>query len=240
MLSMIISSIIEAIVSEGRLVSFLDAEELQPDARQVVLDEENEPRKGDELVSIEGGSFKWSKVAEGETLKGIDLSVKKGELVAILGRVGDGKVRLLFLLPLHFRKICSLSVLLTPDLPARGFSRRDDSNCRICHRSRFRRLFQSAILGSIRYRQGEHRLWSRVWFVSYLHTTSVIKLRFLLTIVRPILTTDQEFYNRVLEACALPADLKMLALGDMTEVGEKGVSLSGGQKVRLFQICFFA
>jgi ATP-binding cassette subfamily C (CFTR/MRP) protein 1 len=93
MLSMIISSIIEAIVSEGRLVSFLDAEELQPDARKVIMDESQEPRKGDELVSIREGSFKWSKTAEGQTLKGIDLSVKKGELVAILGRVGDGKVR---------------------------------------------------------------------------------------------------------------------------------------------------
>lgn len=95
-LQMIISSVIEAIVSEGRLVSFLAAEELQPDARRTITitSDEDEPRKGDELVSIRNASFKWSASADEETLKNVSLSVKKGELVAILGRVGDGKVRL--------------------------------------------------------------------------------------------------------------------------------------------------
>ncbi|XP_054163879.1 multidrug resistance-associated protein 1-like [Oppia nitens] len=40
-------------------------------------------------------------------------------------------------------------------------------------------------------------------------------------------------YNRVLEACALEADMKVLAAGDMTEIGEKGINLSGGQKQRV-------
>lgn len=89
MFSMIISSIIEATVSEGRLVDFLDAEELQPDARTVNLLEDS--KNGDELVMIRGGEFFWSTTAELPTLKDINLSVKKGELLAVLGRVGDGK-----------------------------------------------------------------------------------------------------------------------------------------------------
>jgi hypothetical protein len=36
-------------------------------------------------------------------------------------------------------------------------------------------------------------------------------------------------YNSVLEACALLPDLKILAAGDMTEIGERGINLSGGQ-----------
>lgn len=40
-------------------------------------------------------------------------------------------------------------------------------------------------------------------------------------------------YNAVLDACALSPDLKMLDLGDATEVGEKGTVLSGGQKARI-------
>ena len=44
---------------------------------------------------------------------------------------------------------------------------------------------------------------------------------------------DPQFYERALEACALAEDLKTLPDGDQTEVGERGISLSGGQKLRL-------
>lgn len=44
---------------------------------------------------------------------------------------------------------------------------------------------------------------------------------------------DPVFYQQVLKACALSTDLKILPKGDKTEVGEKGISLSGGQKARL-------
>ncbi|KAJ2592151.1 hypothetical protein IWW49_001186, partial [Coemansia sp. RSA 1797] len=44
---------------------------------------------------------------------------------------------------------------------------------------------------------------------------------------------DQEFYERVIDACALQPDLDMLPAGDMTEIGEKGINLSGGQKARV-------
>lgn len=44
---------------------------------------------------------------------------------------------------------------------------------------------------------------------------------------------DPAFYQHVLKACALTVDLTVLPKGDKTEVGEKGISLSGGQKARL-------
>uniref|UniRef100_A0A8C2E106 ATP-binding cassette sub-family C member 10 n=1 Tax=Cyprinus carpio TaxID=7962 RepID=A0A8C2E106_CYPCA len=44
---------------------------------------------------------------------------------------------------------------------------------------------------------------------------------------------DSMFYQAVIEACALADDLNILPGGDQTEVGENGVTLSGGQKSRL-------
>jgi ATP-binding cassette subfamily C (CFTR/MRP) protein 1 len=44
---------------------------------------------------------------------------------------------------------------------------------------------------------------------------------------------DPHFYDITLEACALQDDMKELPDGDQTEVGERGISLSGGQKSRL-------
>jgi ABC-type multidrug transport system fused ATPase/permease subunit len=44
---------------------------------------------------------------------------------------------------------------------------------------------------------------------------------------------DKERYETVLEACALTPDLKIFEDGDMTEVGSRGISLSGGQKARV-------
>lgn len=81
---------VEAMVSEGRIVDFLDAEELQDNSRTIT--DNGDLKKGDEVVSIKDGSFRWSETVSEPTLKGIDLAVKKGELLGVLGRVGDGKV----------------------------------------------------------------------------------------------------------------------------------------------------
>jgi ABC-type multidrug transport system fused ATPase/permease subunit len=44
---------------------------------------------------------------------------------------------------------------------------------------------------------------------------------------------DAAFYERTIHACALVEDFASLPDGDETQVGERGISLSGGQKARL-------
>ncbi|KAL3943726.1 MAG: hypothetical protein SGBAC_002196 [Bacillariaceae sp.] len=44
---------------------------------------------------------------------------------------------------------------------------------------------------------------------------------------------DEDRYNRVITACQLEHDLTLLEDGDLTDIGEKGINLSGGQKARV-------
>nr|WOF01069.1 canalicular multispecific organic anion transporter 1 [Corynespora cassiicola] len=44
---------------------------------------------------------------------------------------------------------------------------------------------------------------------------------------------DQKWYATVVRACALDEDLRQLPQGDQTEIGSKGVALSGGQSQRI-------
>mmetsp|Transcript_45992 Transcript_45992/g.127822 ORF Transcript_45992/g.127822 Transcript_45992/m.127822 type:complete len:630 (-) Transcript_45992:2353-4242(-) len=45
--------------------------------------------------------------------------------------------------------------------------------------------------------------------------------------------TDTIRYNETIDVCALEADLKELEAGELTEIGEKGINLSGGQQARV-------
>ena len=42
-----------------------------------------------------------------------------------------------------------------------------------------------------------------------------------------------ERYEAVLQACALEADIEQMAEGDATLIGDRGTTLSGGQRARL-------
>ncbi|GAB1525242.1 hypothetical protein RhiTH_008400 [Rhizoctonia solani] len=176
MFASITSQLVEAAVAVTRIRKFLLSEELQNDARIVDL---REVAEGDMVLEVKGADFKWSRTAEVPTLEQIDLTVRKGELIGVLGRVGSGKTSL-------------LSAVV-------GEMIREDGSCqnqwKDCNPWIMNATIRENILFSHRY--------------------------------------DEEFYNLVLDACALRPDLALFNDGDLTEVGEKGITLSGGQRARI-------
>lgn len=84
---------------------FLNGEELQKDARLVesAVSADVSVDRQAEMVTIQNGEFRWLSTAPEPTLRDINLSIKKGELITVLGRVGDGKVCIILLYELCIR-----------------------------------------------------------------------------------------------------------------------------------------
>lgn len=198
MLAGIVAAIIQALVSARRLSAFLDAGELDAEARKVILppnpidpllpDSEGDRADAEQTTStitveLKSAEFKWSRSQPVPSLTELDLSVQRGELLAVLGRVGDGKSSL-------------LSAVL-------GEMHRTDGECIVRGRTAY-------------FSQGGWCMGASV------RDNILFGLNY-----------EHDFYQRVLRACALEPDLAILPDGDMTEVGEKGVSLSGGQRARV-------
>ncbi|KAK0598704.1 hypothetical protein LWI29_037187 [Acer saccharum] len=48
---------------------------------------------------------------------------------------------------------------------------------------------------------------------------------------------DSYRYQETIERCSLVKDLELLPFADLTEIGERGVNLSGGQKQQIQLAC---
>ncbi|KAI9837542.1 MAG: hypothetical protein M1819_007193 [Sarea resinae] len=180
-LPMVITAIIEASVAVSRLTSFLTADELQPDAVNMIKEPATEA--GEEAVRIRDASFTWNKYEARKALEGINFVARKGELSCIVGRVGAGKSSLL-----------------------------------------------SGILGDLWKLNGEVTVRGSVAYVAQQPWVMNASVRENLIFGH---RWDPHFYDRTVKACALSEDFLSLPNGDQTEVGERGISLSGGQKARL-------
>merc|ERR1719506_3068890 len=89
----------------------------------------------------------------------------------------------------------------------------------------------SALLGELRSVGGAKAgVSGRVGYVAQTAFVLNETLRENILFGRPM---DEDRYEAVLSACALLPDLKVLPGGDMTQIGEKGINLSGGQKARI-------
>ena len=120
------------------------------------------------------------------SLQNIDLTIKRGETVAIVGQVGSGKSSL-------------FQAMLNELQPVEGTTN------------------TISISGSLAYFQQNGSVFNET--------------------VRENITFGKEFsekwYDEVITKCCLKPDLAVFAAGDMTEIGERGSSTSGGQKARV-------
>lgn len=117
------------------------------------------------------------------SLSGINFTVKPGELLVIIGRVGSGKSSILM-----------------------------------------------ALMGELPIVSGDLTLYGRI---SYASQEPWI---FAGTVEENILfgaEYDEKRFNEVIQVCALHKDIELFPLGRDTLVGERGISLSGGQKARV-------
>lgn len=238
LLPMVIGQVVDANASLGRIREFLDAEEIQDEVewdyemktaisiknadftwertpsqdvdqkpgatpkghkqvkqekKQAKKHAKEEKRKSKHLEKTMGSEVQTptspgSPTGEEEeekpfAIKGIDLSVGRNELIAVIGSVGSGK--------------SSLLGALAGDM---------------------RRTSGSMALGA-----------SRAFCPQYAWIQNA-------TVKENIIfgkEFDKRWYNEVVDACALRPDLEMLPSGDATEIGERGITVSGGQKQRL-------
>ncbi|KAG9399350.1 hypothetical protein AC1031_011740 [Aphanomyces cochlioides] len=88
----------------------------------------------------------------------------------------------------------------------------------------------NAILGEIHQVSGSRRVAGRI---SYVAQEAWIQHASLKDNILFADEYDEARYDRVLSACQLKPDLAILPEGDATEIGERGINLSGGQKARV-------
>ncbi|XP_016663044.1 probable multidrug resistance-associated protein lethal(2)03659 [Acyrthosiphon pisum] len=134
-------------------------------------------------IVVSNATAKWSNTQTDNTLDNINLTVKPGRLVAIIGPVGAGK--------------SSLIQAILQELPL------SEGNI--------------SLRGVVSYASQEPWLFAGSVKQNILFGSPM----------------DKDRYKRVIQVCALKTDLEQLTYGDRTIVGERGVSLSGGQRARI-------
>jgi ABC-type multidrug transport system fused ATPase/permease subunit len=153
------------------------------------------------------------------TLRGVRLDIKPGELIGVCGEVGSGKSSLLAALLGELQPLPPSSSLASSSSSpaAAATSLCDDSSSATAAA-----FFEPEGTGPV--------VRGRVAYCAQVPWVMGATLRENVLFGEPY---DEARYRRVLDACALGPDLASLPAGDETEIGERGVTLSGGQKARV-------
>ncbi|KAF0701401.1 Aste57867_8103 [Aphanomyces stellatus] len=185
-ISILLSSLMRALVSVQRIMTFLNLPEKPSTVLtlETIDDVMRAAYATDDLViAICDATVGWEEATP--LFRHLDLVVKRGEFVVVAGAVGQGKSTL-----------CAALLGETATYPCAG----------------------SIFVG------GHVAYFSQQPWLQHLTIRDNILFG---------LPYDQDKYSRVLDACALTQDLVLFPAGDQTQIGQKGVTLSGGQKARV-------
>ncbi|XP_046426437.1 probable multidrug resistance-associated protein lethal(2)03659 isoform X1 [Neodiprion fabricii] len=171
----------EVMVSVKRLQTFMRYDEAVVVKNPQSTDKSDEHGQGS--IKIDNVSAKWVENSSENTLVNLNINVKPGQLVAIVGQVGSGKTSLLH--------------TILRELPLSSGTVKVNGS--VAYASQEPWLFG----GSVR----QNILFGR--------------------------KMDPRRYDKVVKVCQLKRDFTLFPYGDKTVVGERGVSLSGGQRARI-------
>nr|CCA18266.1 MultidrugResistance like protein 1 putative [Albugo laibachii Nc14] len=194
MLPNVINNLVEATVSTKRLRDFLMEEEYEAvgsgDLKSVGvrivgadLSWNRDFNANCTSVDSRDGTIVARKTEATAVLRDINLEARPGDLIAIVGHVGEGKSTLL-----------------------------------------------SGILGDARASRGSVSLRGSVCYVAQQPFIQNASIRDNILFGQPF---DANKYDEALRVSCLTKDLKIFPGGDQTEIGEKGINLSGGQRTRV-------
>ncbi|KDQ21679.1 hypothetical protein BOTBODRAFT_26106 [Botryobasidium botryosum FD-172 SS1] len=206
-------NMLQSLVSVRRIEKYLYSAEISPNLptdgpgeMRVVLSSATVTWPQDRIASSIASSAA-STPKHKFVLVDLNLEFPIGELSLICGKLGSGKTLLL------------LALLGEADLLSGGL---------ICPRSPPDALARFAELSHI-----PEDEWVVPGICAYVPQTAWLQNASIKDNILFHLPYDERRYQKTLEVCALVSDLKILEDGDDSEIGERGVNLSGGQKARV-------
>jgi len=205
LLPMSVGFLVDALLAMDRVAEFLQAEECEDTIERHAYEE------SENAIVIENGTFNWD-VEEDEREKMKPQTTNKS-IKTHKTNEGEDNEDLSFpgLLNINLTIKKNELVIITGSIGTGKSS------------------LLNAIEGTMRKESGDSKVYGSLTFCSYPWIQNeTIKENILFG-----LPYSRSKYETVVKACALDVDFTVLPDGDQTEVGERGITLSGGQKARI-------
>ena len=229
-----IDNINETLVSLARIEKFLKEPEIN---KNDIVRNDPETMKQNIVIKIQNGNFSWGNSRFNNNTNNHNHNTNKNKNTKKLQQVElqDTKTSLLISPPISY------SPLVSPPAPSHELTlkninleiRKGEFVCIIGEVGSGKSSLLQAILNNMEISNPVHTRLIVNGEISYVSQEAWIQNTTVRNNILFYHPYEPALYNRIIELCELKPDLDVLVGGDMTEIGEKGVNLSGGQKARI-------